>query len=289
MKNLKKLWLNICGGCDFLVSRAAKPSTWVIGGGTGIACGALLGVGVAALEQDSNDKLDDIREDYQAWKADNAKFDTQVFAIDPANVCGIDEGWYFAGKEKNGDYALYKGEKGNYYPQDKDFAEDFAEDLRDCFTALRALDEQQANFEIDFNVVASQALRSDNTLEEGDTVIRYLKDYHSYFDGTLQRLVNEFGEDAAFEKLESVWGDALDAFEDGDAFEAADYQGIPTYEYTYQAAEFPLAPIFHFAVIGLFAGGIGAGFSKTPSADYKDRAEKRDERRRALDAKPLDF
>lgn len=289
MKSFKKAWINLCGSADFLASRIAKPATWAIGGVIGLVGGAILGLGAAAIEKVDSDKLDDIRADFQVWKNGVVKFDTQVPAISPSSVCDIESGWYFAVKEKNGDYALYKGKEGTYYPLSADTAEDFAEEFDDCLDAMRALDEKRTGYDVDFAVMVSQPIRTNNTLANDPSVFRYLQENNEGFQGNLNALIAELGEDGAFNKIRADWKKALEAFEDGDVYDYSNDKSVQTYSYSYVEPDFSMQTVFNLMGIGLAAGAFGAGFTGSPSASYRRRAEQRDAKRRALDAKPLDF
>ena len=128
-----------------------------------------------------------------------------------------------------------------------------------------------------------------NTLENDPSVFRYLENRFDYFEGGLDELVTKVGEDEAFKAVRTQWADALEAFEDGDVYDYSNDKSIATYSYSYAEPDFSLQTVFNLMGIGLVAGAFGAGFTGSPSASYRRRAEQRDAKRRALDAKPLDF
>ena len=135
--------------------------------------------------------------------------------------------------------------------------------------------------------IISQPLRMiDTNSDDTDDVVNWRR-FDSSNDSSSVKLSDMQGETqedkgvvSAFEK---TWADAISDFEDGKIYDHAGDKNVTTFEYqdSYKSYSFGYVK---FGAIGLGClMGLGFGFGRKPSEDYKKRGENRDARRAALE------
>ena len=126
----------------------------------------------------------------------------------------------------------------------------------------------------------------DTNSDDTDDVVNWRR-FDSSNDSSSVKLSDMQGETqedkgvvSAFEK---TWADAISDFEDGKIYDHAGDKNVTTFEYqdSYKSYSFGYVK---FGAIGLGClMGLGFGFGRKPSEDYKKRGENRDARRAALE------
>ena len=283
INSIKKSWLNVVGAADTVFSRINKrPLTWAIGGFLGAVAGAVAGIVVGNIQQDDANNWDAIDADRKLWVVEKNNYEALPVISSFPKMCKLGGSWHFAAKGPNGDYALYSGAKGWYEPvTDEGDVEDFVEKFEDCMQGTQSFAEMREQFQVDFNSYVSGALISDNTLRDGNYAFRFLSNKESdAFEGTMEQYAKKVGSvEAAYASVAEKWAPAIESFKDGDIYNHKEDTNLPTYSYEYTEPDFPLNTLFHLTVMGLLAGGFGAGFTGKPSDAAKERAKKRDEQR----------
>lgn len=282
MKSLKKTLINIEAGFDFLRSRFARDeSVYVASAGVPIIItmlGAMFGV-LASTINDLQDQFVD----------KNAKYEATDMVVDFPSNCDIDNGFYFAQQGPNGAYTLYKGSNGVYEPQTRGESEDFAEAFNECLDAAEKMPKLREGFVIVTGHDVSQPMRSiDVNDDDSASNYRRLGDAPATKYNFTEWVDKNGSEQAAFAALRSSWAPALKGFEDEKIYDHAAAKNVTTFEYKDSYQPYNVNWIKGAGVLGAVVG-LSILFSGSPNAQARARKEDRAKRRRALDAKPLDF
>ena len=281
MKSLKKALINAEGFFDFFRSRYDGTREMIGGalGGTvlGAFFGGVLGV-IYAQEADLKD----------AFIQDHAEYEQVYIQVDFPSSCDIADGNVYPAKGPNGDYTLYV----DGVAQTARNSERFVEDFKDCMDEIKDDPSLLENMTIRLRYEVSQPLRAVNVNDADDTENFRV---NRQVDGSEKISGQQFGAYLSGVKggvpaaLTGLWQLALNGFEDGKIYNHIEAKDVKTFEYEDDYTPYYWAfPKYGALLVGTFCL-FSSGFGASPNSAARARKENRDARRRALDAKPLDF
>lgn len=284
MKSLKKAVINAEGFFDYFHSRFNGVQQMIGGTFAGAFIGAFFG-GVIGLIYSAEANLK------QEFINDRAEYEQVYAQVEFPSSCDIAEGIVYPAKGPNGQYTLYV----NDVAQSARNSERFAEDFKDCMREIQDDPDLLENMTIRLRYDVSQPMRAVNVNDADDTenfrVTKSAEGSEKMSGQDWAALLADY-KGGVPQALTGIWRAALDDYEDGqiynhiDSIDAKDVK-IFYYEDDYQPYYWAF-PQYGALLLGTFCF-FSSGFGASPNSAARTRKENRDARRRALDAKPLDF
>jgi hypothetical protein len=277
VKTAKRIGIGLEAFVDGASSHFTSVGKLLLGTSLGGVLGGAIGLGTMFLT--GNNALGDFIEE-------KARYEALELSVKFPDQCDFDNSFYFALKGPDKKYGLYGGTNRHYEPLDKSEAVDFVDRYEDCMQALRVLPKLQQDMKLYRNFVVSQPLRRiDTNSDDADGVVNWRREIELSNSNSikLSDTQEELGADVdAVSAFEKTWAAAISDFKDGEIYDHAGDKNVTTFEYQDSYKSYSFGYVKYGAIGFGLLFGLGCGFFRDPSEDYKERGQARDARRAAL-------